>query len=118
MGDRLMPQRSAHQLVEFLAAVGAHERAEGATAAAADLAAQQLGAQMGAVVVGDALVAASGFGAVGLVHAHEDEVDLPGLGSCWVARAEWDAERRARLVVARRTDGPGTEVRLVVSSEP
>ena len=39
---------------------------------------------------------------MGLVHAHDDEVDLPGLGRCWVARAEWDADRRARLVVARR----------------
>ncbi len=102
VGDRLMPQRSAHQLVEFLTAVSAHERAEGATAAAAELAAEQLGAEVGAVVVGDALAAATGFGAVGLVHAHDDEVDLPGLGRCWVARAEWDADRRARLVVARR----------------
>jgi diguanylate cyclase (GGDEF)-like protein len=112
VGDRLMPQRSAHQLVEFLTAVSAHERADGATAAAADLAAQQLGAEMSAVIVGDALVAASGVGAVGLVHAHEDEVDLPGLGSCWVARAEWGAERRARLVVARRGTPFGADERL------
>jgi diguanylate cyclase (GGDEF)-like protein len=97
-----MPQRSAHQLVEFLTAVSAHERAEGATAAAAELAAEHLGAEIGAVLVGDALAAATGFGAVGLVHAHGDEVDLPGLGRCWVARAECDAGRRARLVVARR----------------
>ncbi|HEX6744971.1 MAG TPA: bifunctional diguanylate cyclase/phosphodiesterase [Solirubrobacteraceae bacterium] len=97
-----MPQRSAHQLVEFLTAVSAHERADGATAAAAELAAQHLDAEIGAVLVGDALAAATGFGAVGLVHAHDDEVDLPGLGRCWVARAEWDADRRARLVVARR----------------
>jgi diguanylate cyclase (GGDEF)-like protein len=97
-----MRQRSAHQLVEFLTVVSAHERAEGATAAAAELAAQHLDAEIGAVLVGEALAAATGFGAVGLVHAHDDEVDLPGLGRCWVARAEWDADRRARLVVARR----------------
>jgi diguanylate cyclase (GGDEF)-like protein len=97
-----MLQRSAHQLVEFLTAVSAHERAEGATAAAAELAAEQFDAEVGAVVVGDALAAATGFGAVGVVHAHDGEVDLPGLGRCWVARAEWDADRRARLVVARR----------------
>jgi hypothetical protein len=42
VGDRLMPQRSAHQLVDFLTAVRAHEGAEGATAAAAELAAEQL----------------------------------------------------------------------------
>src|SRR6188472_116118 len=103
LGDGLMAQRPAHQLVEFLTAVGAHERAEGATAAAAELAAEQLDAEVGAVIVGDALAAATGFGAVGLVHAHDDAGDLPGLGRCWVARAEWDAERRARIVVARRT---------------
>ena len=97
-----MAQRSAHQLVEFLTAVSAHERAEGATAAAAELAAAQLDAEVGAAIIGDALAAATRFGAVGLVHAHDDEVDLPGLGRCWVARAEWDADRRARLVVARR----------------
>jgi diguanylate cyclase (GGDEF)-like protein len=97
-----MPQRSAHQLVEFLTAVSAHERAEGATATAAELAAQHLDAEIGAVLMGDALAAATGFGAVGLVHAHDDEVDLPGFGRCWVARAGWDADRRARLVVARR----------------
>jgi diguanylate cyclase (GGDEF)-like protein len=97
-----MLQRSAHQLVEFLTAVSAHERAEGVTAAAAELAAEQFDAEVGAVVVGGALAAATGFGAVGLVHAHDDEIDLPGLGRCWVARADWDAERRARLVVARR----------------
>ena len=110
-----MPQRSAHQLVEFLTAVSAHARAEGATAAAADLAAEQLDAEMSAVVVGDALVAASGFGAVGLVHAHDDEVDLPGVGSCWVARAEWDAERRARLVVARRGTPFSADERLALT---
>ena len=101
-GDGLMAQRSAHQLVEFLTAVSAHERAEGATAAAAELAAAQLDAEVGAAIIGDALAAATRFGAVGLVHAHDDEVDLPGLGRCWVARAERDADRRARLVVARR----------------
>jgi diguanylate cyclase (GGDEF)-like protein len=107
MGDRLMPQRSAHQLVEFLTAVSAHERAEGATAAAAELAAQQFYAQVGAVVVGDALVAATGFGAAPpaaeLVGARGggETLALTGLGTCHVAIAGWDGDRPGRLLVAR-----------------
>ena len=108
MGDRLMPQRSAHQLVEFLTAVSAHERAEGATAAAAELAAQQFYAQVGAVVVGDALVAATGFGAAAppaaaLVGARGggEALALAGLGTCHVAIAGWDGDRPGRLLVAR-----------------
>ena len=108
MGDRLMPQRSAHQLVEFLTAVSAHERAEGATAAAAELAAQQFYAPVGAVVVGDALVAATGFGAAAppaaaLVGARGggEALALAGLGTCHVAIAGWDGDRPGRLLVAR-----------------
>jgi diguanylate cyclase (GGDEF)-like protein len=101
------PQTSSHELIEFLTAVSAHPRAEGATAAAAELAAEHLRAEVGAVVVGDALAAATGFGAVALVHAREDDeaLDLPGIGRCHVARAAFDGDRPRRLVVARR-DAP------------
>ena len=65
------PQSPAHELIEFLTVVSAHPRAEAATAAAAELAAEHLHAEVGAVVIGDALAAATGFGAVGLVHARD-----------------------------------------------
>jgi diguanylate cyclase (GGDEF)-like protein len=101
------PQSSSHELIEFLTAVSAHPRAEGATAAAAELAAEHLRADVGAVVIGDALAAATGFGAIALVHAHEDDeaLDLPGVGRCHVAHAGFDGDRRRRLIVARR-DAP------------
>jgi diguanylate cyclase (GGDEF)-like protein len=101
------PQSSSHELIEFLTAVSAHPRAEGATAAAAELAAEHLRAEVGAAVVGDALAAATGFGAVALVHAREDDeaLDLPGVGRCHVARAGFDGDRPRRLIVARR-DAP------------
>jgi diguanylate cyclase (GGDEF)-like protein len=101
------PQSSSHELIEFLTAVSAHPRAEGATAAAAELAAEHLRAEVGAVVIGDALAAATGFGAIALVHAREDDeaLDLPGVGRCHVARAGFDGDRPRRLIVARR-DAP------------
>jgi diguanylate cyclase (GGDEF)-like protein len=101
------PQSSSHELIEFLTAVSAHPRAEGATAAAAELAAEHLRAEVGAVVIADALAAATGFGAIALVHAREDDeaLDLPGVGRCHVARAGFDGDRPRRLIVARR-DAP------------
>ncbi|HEX5898266.1 MAG TPA: EAL domain-containing protein, partial [Solirubrobacteraceae bacterium] len=69
-----LSQRSSHQLVEFLTAVSDHQDADGATAVAARLAAEQFDADVGAVLIGDALAAAVGFGmapapAGELVHA-------------------------------------------------
>jgi diguanylate cyclase (GGDEF)-like protein len=99
------PQSSSHELIEFLTAVSAHPRAEEAIAAAAELAAAQLGAEVGAVVIGDALAAATSFDAAApLVDARagDEPLDLPGLGPCHVARAGWDGERARRLIVARR----------------
>ena len=55
-----LSQRSSHQLVEFLTAVSGHQDADGATAAAAGLAAEQFDAEGGAVVIGDVLAATSG----------------------------------------------------------
>jgi diguanylate cyclase (GGDEF)-like protein len=101
-------KRSAHLLVEFLTAVSGHHDADGATAAAAELAAEQFDAEVGAVVLGDALVAATGFG-TGTIPATELvriqttalPVDLPGLGPCHLASANWDGERPGRLLVGR-----------------
>jgi hypothetical protein len=82
-----------HQLVEFLTAVSADQDADAATAIAARLAAEQLSADIGAVVVGDQLVA---------TNAGEDAIELvqPGTGR-HVASAEWKGERPGRLIVAR-----------------
>ena len=106
----MLPQSSSHELIEFLTVVSAHPRADGASAAAAELAAAHLDAEVGAVVIGDALAAATRFGAVGLIHAREGEeaVDLPGLGRCHVARAGWEGDRPSRLLVARR-EAPFTD---------
>jgi diguanylate cyclase (GGDEF)-like protein len=99
-----LSQRSSHQLVDFLSAVSGHEDADDATAAAAGLAAEQFDAVAGAVVIGDALAAAVGFGtatAAELVHAGGEELDLPDVGRCHVATASWEGDRPGRLIVAR-----------------
>ena len=106
-----MPQHASNQLVEFLTAVGAHERGDGATATAAELAAEQFAADVAAVVVGDALVAAIGFAAAAppaaeLVGARPacETLELPGLGTRHLAIAAWDGDRPGRLLVARLGD--------------
>jgi diguanylate cyclase (GGDEF)-like protein len=85
--------RGGHQLVEFLTAVSADQDADAATAIAARLAAEQLSADVGAVVVGECLVATSGA---------EDAAELvrPSEGR-HVASASWDGERAGRLIVVR-----------------
>jgi diguanylate cyclase (GGDEF)-like protein len=82
-----------HQLVEFLTAVSADQDEGAATAIAARLAAEQLRADVGAVVVGERLVASS---------ADEDAAVLvqPTEGR-HVASAGWAGERGGRLIVAR-----------------
>ena len=45
-----MTSATSHELVEFLTAVSGHQDADGATAAAAALAAEQFDAEVGAVV--------------------------------------------------------------------
>jgi diguanylate cyclase (GGDEF)-like protein len=105
----MSPQSSSHELIEFLTAVSAHQRADGATAAAAELAAERFDAEVGAVVVGDDLAAAIGFGAPAppaaeLVRAGMggEELELSGLGRCHPAIASWEGDRPGRLIVARR----------------
>jgi diguanylate cyclase (GGDEF)-like protein len=109
-----MTSATSHELVEFLTAVSGHQDADGATAAAAALAAEQFDAEVGAVVIGDALAAAIGFGAATapaeqLVQARAggEELELPGLGRCHLAIAIWDGDRSGRLIVAR-LDAPFT----------
>jgi diguanylate cyclase (GGDEF)-like protein len=103
-----MTAATSHQLVQFLTAVSDHQDADGATAAAAELAAGQFDAAVGAVVIGDALAAAVGFGAATppaaqLVHARPggEELELPRLGRCQLAIATWEGDRPGRLIVAR-----------------
>ena len=116
-----MPQRSSHQLVEFLTAVSGHQDADGATEAAAELAAEQFDAEVGAVVIGDALAAAIGFGAAAapaaeLVRARTggEQVELSGIGRCHVAIASWDGDRPGRLIVARLDEPFGADERNLV----
>jgi diguanylate cyclase (GGDEF)-like protein len=82
-----------HQLVEFLTAVSADRDEGAATAVAARLAAEQLAADVGAVVVGDRVVAASGSG---------DAAELvQPLAGRHIASSGWEGERAGRLIVAR-----------------
>jgi diguanylate cyclase (GGDEF)-like protein len=95
-----------HQLVEFLTAVSADHDEGAATAIAARLAAEQLSADVGAVVVGDRLVASS---------ADEDAAVLvqPTEGR-HVAGAGWDGERAGRLIVARASHDFSDEERSLL----
>jgi diguanylate cyclase (GGDEF)-like protein len=87
--------RGGHQLVEFLTAVSAGQDEGAAAAVAARLAAEQLAADVGAVIVGDQLVATTGFGdAAGLTQA---------LDGHHAATSDWEGGRAGRLVVARRS---------------
>ena len=103
-----LPLRSSHQLVDFLTAVSDHQDADGATAAAAEMAAGEFDAEIGAVLIGNALAAAVGFGsapapAAELVHAQAggSELELSGLGRRHLATASWDGDRPGSLLVAR-----------------
>jgi diguanylate cyclase (GGDEF)-like protein len=96
-----------HQLVEFLTAVSADQDEGVATAVAARLAAEQLAANVGAVVVGDSLRAVTGLGngapttELAAVGSGTRLATLPGLGTCHVASCGWEGARAGRLIVAR-----------------
>ena len=96
-----------HQLVEFLTAVSADQDEAAATAVAARLAAEQLAANVGGVVVGDSLRAVTGLGdgapttELAAVHPGSHLATLPGLGTCHVASCAWEGARAGRLIVAR-----------------
>ncbi|MEN3279670.1 MAG: hypothetical protein V7607_810 [Solirubrobacteraceae bacterium] len=99
-----------HQLVEFLTAVSADQDEGAATAVAARLAARQLAADVGAVLVGGCLRAVAGLGEgaptaeLAAVQPSTELATLPGLGTCHVASAGWEGARAGRLVVARASE--------------
>jgi diguanylate cyclase (GGDEF)-like protein len=96
-----------HQLVEFLTAVSADQDEGAATAVAARLAAEQLAADVGAVVVGDRLVAASGSG---------DAAELVRpLAGRHLASSGWEGERAGRLIVARTSSDFSDEERSLLT---
>ncbi|MGO9956948.1 MAG: hypothetical protein ACLP50_13375 [Solirubrobacteraceae bacterium] len=105
-----MPDRgSSHQLVEFLTAVSGCEQGRGATAVAAELAAEQFNAEIGAIIVGNTVSATVGFGgdavpAEQLCRARPGQrtIELPTVGTCDVAVASWEgtSEGRHAAIVA------------------
>jgi diguanylate cyclase (GGDEF)-like protein len=106
--------QSPHRLVEFLTAVSAHENAFEARETAAQRAAEEFDAEIGAIIANGRVEAAVGFGADGTPAAAllslapgDRHVELPGLGRCHVATASWEAAERGLLVVAR-VDGAFT----------
>ncbi len=104
----MLELRSSHQLVEFLLAVSVHEEQREATAAAAELAAEQFNAEIGAIIIGNEVRAAVGFGsdvvpAEQLCRAHPGQrtIQLPREGACELAVASWAGGEEGRVVVIR-----------------
>ncbi|HUZ19993.1 MAG TPA: EAL domain-containing protein [Acidimicrobiales bacterium] len=112
---------SVHQLVEFLAALSEDQDERSALLRAAELASETIGAELGAVVVDGAVVAAVGFG-TGAVPEPEllyaalgtSETVLPVIGPCHLAVVEvfGDADR---LLVGRLTGTFGPEERNLLA---
>jgi diguanylate cyclase (GGDEF)-like protein len=98
---------SSDRLVAFLTAVSGHQDEHGATVVAAELAAQHVEADVGAVVGDGAVRAATGFGAgapppeLSVVDPGADVIDLDNVGRCHLAVAAWHGDHPGRLVVAR-----------------
>ena len=103
---------SAQQLTEFLAFVSGIDDVETATQRGIERAAEALEAEVGAIVRGDEVLAAIGFGnadppraelvaaAAGRLRA----LEVPGVGSCRVLSVALDDERNGQLVLARQGD--------------
>ena len=111
-------QQSPHRLVEFLTAVGRHERRTEAIRAAAELASEEFDAEVGAVVMGSELGAVFGFGASPVpvatlcaIRSGTGTADLGLSGVCHWAAASWDTGERGRLLVARVGDEFAAEER-------
>lgn len=97
-----------HRLVEFLNAISRCDDPTSATRSAAELVAEELDAEVGAVVVEDRLITAVGFGAsdvpTGALLAARPgagAADLGDLGVCDTLTAPWAAGAAGRLIVAR-----------------
>ncbi len=103
---------SNHRLVEFLGALSRCQDVARAVRSAAELGAEEFDAEIGAVVIGDVVLAGVGFGpdAVPVDHLAAiplgtSSVDLGRAGTFHTIAAAWAAGTRGRLVVARAT-GP------------
>lgn len=100
-------QTSSHQLVEFLAGISRHDDPDAAIAAAAELAAEEFDAEVGAVVIDGVLATAVGFGGgqgppPALAHLRAGaDVLMPGIGRCHVEMVSWGRDA-GRLIVARQ----------------
>ena len=101
-------QQSPQRLVEFLTAVSRHEYSDQAIRAAAELAAEEFDAEIGAVLIGDELGAVFGFGTTPIPAATLRGL-RPGSGQtamgltepCQWAAAAWETDEPGRLLVAR-----------------
>ncbi|MGH2839931.1 MAG: PAS domain S-box protein, partial [Solirubrobacteraceae bacterium] len=103
---------SAQQLAEFLAAVSAPQKSQGAISLAVERAAESLDAEVAALVRGDAVAASVGFPAdneptaqlIGAAAGRDGPANLPVLGRCSLAIVA--VSQTERLLVARQgTDG-------------
>jgi diguanylate cyclase (GGDEF)-like protein len=99
---------SSHQLVEFLTAVSGHDQEREAIAAAAELAAEQFNAEIGAIIIDDEVGAAVGFGSDDVPNEQlrrarpgQRTIELPRLGACDVAVASWEGSEEGSVVVVR-----------------
>ncbi len=109
--DRIPPDH----LVRFLASVSRCADTATAVQLAAELAAQGLGAEAGAVAVGRSAASVVGFGTLSAPVAElvadtpgDDPVDVDGVGVCHRVGAAWNAGTTGRLWVAR-TGEPFTD---------
>lgn len=109
--DRIPP----NHLVRFLASVSRCADTASAVQAAAELAAQGLGAEAGAATVGRSAASVVGFGHLSAPFAElvvdapgNDPVEIDGVGVCHRIGASWNAGTAGRLWVAR-TDEPFTD---------
>ena len=110
------------QLLELLAVVSSYSTQDRAIHGAVERAAQALEAEVAAVIVDGALVAAVGFpaGAVpeaellAVARLERSEVDVPGVGACHAMSAGWGGPHPGQLVLARWGDSFTVEERGVV----
>ena len=108
---------STQQLAEFLAVVSLAETEAAASRATVERTAEELDAEVAAIVSGGELLAAVGYpdGAVplaelaGLAPGVEGALTVPGLGVCSATAVRLDHPPGARLVVARCGTGLGTQ---------
>ena len=101
---------SPHRLVTFLTALGACASTGELSRIAASLAAEELDAEVGALIAEGWVRSASGFGRDPIPHdallrvpQGIGVVEIPGLGTCHAMATAWAPDQSGRLVVARVT---------------